>query len=166
MVKSNLKQGIDGSILLEALIAITITTVGLLGMFALLSKSLGLTRVISDRYIAGSLGSEGIEIVKNIIDTNILTASSTPWNKGLTPGAYEVAYNSMNLLPASGKPLRFDAASGLYNYGVGNETTFQRKLLIDWPSPNEIKANVFVTWVSRGGVIGELNVEDHFFNWR
>ncbi len=157
-----------GSVLFESLIAITIITVGLLGMFSLMTKSLGLTKVISDRYVAANLASEGIEIIKNLIDTNILKGDA--WNKGLGPGGYEVAYNMdiNTIVRATGHALLYNAATGLYGYAVGSETAFKRDVVIDWPigSPDEMQVNSIVKWVTRGGLQFELNVEDHFYNWR
>ena len=59
-----------GYILIEAIIAITIAVVGLLGIFSLLSRSLSLNRVVADRFVASYLVAESIEIVKNLVDNN------------------------------------------------------------------------------------------------
>ena len=149
---------------MESLIAITIATVGLLGMFSLLSRSLSLTRVISDRYIAANLGGEGIEIVKNIIDNNILAAR--PWNQGLSSGSYEVAHNS-GLSPNLGRRLFFSPTSGFYDYeGAGRQTNFWREVRVERIGSDEIRVNSIVKWISRGGGEFEVNLEDHFFNWQ
>lgn len=153
-----------GIVLIEALIAITITTVGLLGMFSLLSRSLSLTRVISDRYVAANLGGEGIEIVKNLIDNNILAAR--PWNQGLASGAYEADYNS-GLGGNLSRTLTFNPASGFYSYdNAGNPTTFKREIRLERIGSKEIRVNSIVSWTSRGGGTFDINLEDHFFNWQ
>ena len=84
-----------GQVLLESVVAITVSVFGLLGMFSLLARSVSLSKTITDRYIASHLAAEGIEVIKNMIDTNVLSAM--PWNRGLSPGAYEVDYGDTSL---------------------------------------------------------------------
>lgn len=149
---------------MESLIAITIATVGLLGMFSLLSRSLSLTRVIADRYAAANLAGEGIEIVKNLIDNNILAAR--PWNRGLATGSYEVEYDA-DLLPYAGRKLFFSPTSGFYSHDTaGRETNFRREVRLERIGSDEIRVNSIVKWTSRGGGEFSIDLEDHFFNWQ
>ncbi len=155
-----------GEALIEALIAITIIVVGLLGMYSLLSRSVSLTRVVTDRYVAANLASEGMEVVKNIIDTNVLELK--PWNQNLaSQGDYEVSYNSLSLSSFSGKALLYNSKKGLYSYEAGGmPTNFIRKITLEPKGPEEIQVNSRVSWLSRGGAVFEINLEDHFFNSR
>ncbi|MEK7182766.1 MAG: prepilin-type N-terminal cleavage/methylation domain-containing protein, partial [Patescibacteria group bacterium] len=57
-----------GQTLVELMIAMSVMSVGLLGVFAVLSQSLGLNRVVANQYVAANLAAEGIEVVKNIAD--------------------------------------------------------------------------------------------------
>jgi len=149
---------------MESLIAITIATVGILGMFNLLSRSLSLTRVISDRYIAANLGQEGVEVVKNIIDNNIL--QNKPWNQGLASGFYEVQYDS-GLEPDLARNLFYNSGNGLYGYGSnGQETKFKRQIRVERIGSEEIKVEAIMKWISRGGANFEEVFEDHFLNWQ
>ncbi len=154
-----------GEVLMESLIAITVVVIGLLGMFSLLSRSVSLTRVVADRYVAAGLAAEGIEVVKNLVDHNVLTRK--PWNLGLDTGAYEVVYNSVVLEPFTNKTLFFDNASGLYSYqSSGVPTHFLRKVIVERIAADELKVNSIVSWTTRGGATFETNVEDHFLNSR
>lgn len=152
-----------GSILLESIIAITVLTVGLLGVFSLLSRSLSLNRVIADRYVAMNLAAEGIELIKNSIDTNII--KGLPWNGGLATGEYEIAYNS-SLQPTNHRTLNYDESSGLYGYSGNIETRFIREVRIVRKSAFELQVNAIVRWTSRSGGVFDVNLEDHFFNWQ
>lgn len=159
-----MKQDRQGIVLMESLIAITIAVVGLLGMFTLLSRSLSLTRVISDRYVAANLGQEGVEIVKNIIDTNIL--QTKPWNQGLATGFYEVEHDS-GLQPDTSRNLYFNPTTGFYSYDrVGKETQFKRQIRVERIGADEIKVEAIMKWISRGGATFEETFEDHFLNWQ
>ena len=146
------------------MIAITVIVVGLLGMYSLLARSLSLTRVVTDRYVAANLAAEGIEVVKNLIDTNVLQLK--PWNQNLSSkGEYEVAYNSVALSPFLGKKLSYNSVNSLYSYDAsGAPTNFVRKIILDPINSEEIKVNSIVSWLTRGGAVFEINLEDHFFN--
>lgn len=153
----------NGEALIEALIAITIIVVGLLGMYSLLARSLSLTRVVTDRYVAANLAAEGIEVVKNLIDTNVLELK--PWNENMATGNYELSYNAAALVPFSGRPLLYNPLTGLYSYEFGGTVTnFTRQIILERIGSEEIKVNSLVSWLSRGGAIFEINLEDHFFN--
>ncbi len=168
--------------LIEAVVALSVLTIGFLGMFALLSESLGLNRVISDNYIATYLAGEGIEVVKNIIDRNtILRASGVaiPWNNGLRgDGCYEVSYDTQSLpLPlvsgdcnisaamASAHNLLFQPGQNLYSYSGSQPTNFKRLIRIQFVGADAVKVNSVVSWTTRGGGVFNIDVEDHFFNW-
>ena len=57
-----------GQMMVEAIIALSLINISLLGVFVLLSNSIGTNREVADKYVAINLASEGIEIVKNIVD--------------------------------------------------------------------------------------------------
>ncbi|MBI2075116.1 MAG: hypothetical protein HYT82_00415 [Candidatus Harrisonbacteria bacterium] len=161
---SYVSQG--GIVLIESIIAISIATVGLLALFSLLTRSLGLQRVVAERYIAAALAGEGIELVKNLVSTNFVRGAA--WNDGLptSAGEYEMDYNDVALTPRGSRPLRFDGA--MYGYDAGNPTAFYRTITVTpVGSPiEEIGVRSNVSWTSRGGLTGTVDVEDHFFNWR
>ncbi|OIO49527.1 MAG: hypothetical protein AUJ39_00925 [Parcubacteria group bacterium CG1_02_42_13] len=163
-----------GQLLVEAMIAISVMVIGLLGIFSLTSQSLGLYRVAYEQYVAVNLAAEGIEVVKNMIDTNVI-AGSVQWNEGLAiDGDFGIQYDSRSLdATLQSKNLLYDASTSLYNYTSGTPTNFKRVIKIkniDPPGlPNqidEIQVNSVVTWKTRGGLDLSINLEDHFFNWR
>ena len=164
-----------GQTLVEAMVALGVITAGLLALFALISSSIGAQRVVGDRITATYLAAEGIEIVKNFIDTNALrVAFGCTWSGGtgcieLRTGAYEIDYASDALLPDQGLFLLRDSATGLYGYsfaGAAETTPFTRRVTIAFsPDGEEMRVNSLVRWKSRGGEY-DINVEDHFYNWR
>lgn len=161
--KRRLAVWCGGQMVVESMIAASILTVGLLGALALLNRSLSLSRSISNNYIGTYLASEGVEIVKNLIDTNII--QSRPWNDGISPGDYEADYASAALAPYANRSLSFNPTAHLYYYGAGSQTNFTRRLRISMVGADEMRVNSIVTW-STGLAQSSLNVEDHFFNWR
>ena len=154
-----------GYVLIESIIAITIVTVGLLGIFSLLSRSLSLNRVVADRFVAAYLAAEGIEIVKSIVDNDIL--AGRPWNEGVAPGAYQADYRDTALRPDAGDALRLDPVSGAYGYAEPSETPFRRTITTGIsPDGEELTVSSRVTWSSRGGGIFSIHLEEHLFHWR
>lgn len=180
-----------GSILIESIVAISVGIIGLLGVLTLLTRSLALTKVVNDRFIATYLAAEGIEIVRNLADINITTDPPGPssrqvWDRFLNDGYYELDYTTVfhpNLaaerLPSSvtrsSTPLSLDLTSLSYSYTSGSGTQpskFIRTVeieglsIVDNGSPGgsraqELKVVSIVEWPD-----GEVIVEDHFFDWR
>ncbi|TRZ65012.1 MAG: hypothetical protein D4Q79_00255 [Spirochaetia bacterium] len=159
-----IKNNDSGQLLIESMIGIGIVVVGLLGVVGLLSRSASLNRVVSQQLIANYLASEGIEITKNIIDANII--KKDPWNQGFSNGNFEADYTSLILQFNQDRFLSVDSTNGFYGYQSGAPTLFKRTINIKLVSSEEIKVNSIVRWNTRGGGQFEVNLEDHFFNWR
>lgn len=151
-----------GSILVESIVAINIIVVGLLGVLNVLSNSLALNRDVGQKFVATYLAVEGVEVVKNLIDTNY--AKSQPWNAGLNEGFYALSYDSDHLIPDSENYLRLN--NGIYDYNEEGEATFFKRIInIENVSADEIKVISIVEWRTKKGLV-RVDLEDHFFNWR
>lgn len=155
---------VKGYLLMEVMVAISLLTIGFLAVLSLVSNSISLNRVVSDQFTANYLAMEGIEIVKNLIDSNYLNAN--PWNQGFTSDSYEVDYQSIGLEADLSRRLSFDSTAGFYSYNGDSPTPFRRTIVISLNGSDEIKVNSIVEWTGRGGGDFEVNLEDHFFNWR
>lgn len=161
----------SGQALLESIIAGSILTIGFLGLLALLARSISVNRVVADNYVGTYLAVEGIEVVKNVIDANILHGSA--WSDGLANQDYEVEYNTCSsghfpcAFPIYNDDhfLAFDPDTNLYSYHGSRETTYKRKVSVH-VEDDEITVNSRVSWISRGGGTFQINLEDHFLNWR
>jgi hypothetical protein len=167
-------KGRKGNLLVESIVAISVVIIGFLGVLGLLSRSLGINKDVSQKFIATYLAAEGIEVVKSLIDKDFVDGS--PWNSCCSNGTWEVAYDDTVLTAAPVPPnpptsLLFDEADGSYNYLSGEPSLFTRVVEISEFDRNgdsrtdEIKVNSKVSW-SRRGVDQEINLEDRFFDWR
>jgi hypothetical protein len=174
--KNKLKKinKVEGQIIVESIIALAVITVGFLSLITLISNAIGLSRVNSEYYIATYLSAEGIEIIKNIIDTNVIT-TSTLWNQYLNDGFYEVEYNTQGSElsskkindPRVSRYLNFDPDpnSKIYSYSPnGQPTPFKRVIEIKNINANHIKVKSTVFWTSRGGAQFQVDLEDNFYN--
>lgn len=133
--------------LVEVLVAVFILIVGAGTAFSLVSQMFSTASLIRDRFIAAYLAQEGIEIVKNIRDSNWIAGQS--WNQGLSPGSYQADYNDFTLSSFNGNPLRIES-SGFYGYGLGSPTKFVRQITLRNLDPNKIEVRVTVSWRERG----------------
>lgn len=155
----------EGQVLVESMVAVSILVVGFLGMFSLLSRSLSLNRLVADSQTATYLAAEGIEVARNLVDSNVIQGKA--WKAGgfAVPGSYEVEYNSTFLMPDESRSFFFNPSTLRYSYAGGNPTSFKRKIMISASGPNEIEVNSIVSWTTLGGGSFQLNLEDHFMNW-
>ena len=187
MIHLNRRGKTEGQELIEAIVAMGIVSVTVIGIVGLVSRAVAESRVVADQTKAAYLASEGLEITKNILDSN-----GQPWNSGFSGGNYEVDYLSSSLISdkisdpincveselnlTSCDPLSFDSTAGLYGYPSSfpvtdsvTPTTFKRVITIVVPSGsnnNEIDATSTVSWVSKSGTPSEISVSTDFFNWR
>lgn len=175
----------DGQILIESIVSITIALVGLLGVLTLLSRSLVIHRDTTQKFIATYLAAEGVETVKNVIDSE--WARGTSWSdiqNGLDTGNYEISFKTCVDAPTrfpaciqaaqiqdveSSNYLYLDPATGAYDYVSGSANSFLRSPFLR--TVNIINGNAEITVISKirwqmRGENAEVVVEDHFFDWR
>lgn len=155
----------SGYILIEALVAISVATLGLTSAISLISQSISFNRISANKIVANYLAAEGIEVIKNKIDSNIV--SKDPFSSGIQSGNFEINYLG-NIFPNADRLLMFDSNSGFYGYSGDVATPYRRRIQISYPdgNPDEIQVNSIVSWKDKGGANMEVNIEDHFFNWR
>jgi len=155
-----------GFTLIEVIIAIFLVTVGVGGAIALVNQTIAFTQVTSSRLIAVYLGQEGIEIVKNIRDTNFLKihkkVAGINWNTGLTDclAGCEADYNDLSLVSAD----RYLTINGFYNYGFGPETAFKRKIIITPDGTEILEVSVEVSWQERDRT-HQVTVRENLYKW-
>jgi hypothetical protein len=177
-----------GQTLVEALVALSILTVGFIGIVTLLNKSFQLNRTTTYDTQATYLASEGIEVAKNIIDYDVYYglaqgAGVNDWgcSFGLGSGAsadYELVYDTIPPVCPGRLPTTFSAQTDLlyfhpsstvydYNSFAGTKTNFTRDVKVTMPAatyPNDIDVQSTVTWKS-GALSNSITLEDHFYNW-
>ncbi|HDY73477.1 MAG TPA: hypothetical protein ENH86_02830 [Candidatus Jorgensenbacteria bacterium] len=163
----------EGQVLIEAIVAISIGVVGLLGFLQLLTQAVSINKDVGQKFVATYLAAEGIEIVKSLVDENYTATPRAAWGTGLADGSYEVAYNATalgsNLGARSTAVLNYDFTSGLYDYTAGEiSTSFIRTIELTnlgTGGDNELKVVSIVQWTARGET-KKVILESHFFNWR
>jgi hypothetical protein len=182
--KSFSKESRRGQSLIEAIVALSILTVGFLGIMTLLTKSFQLNRTTGDETKATYLAAEGIEVTKSLIDHslylgiasggNLASWSSCP---GYADGYYKIDYQSVDCslvastvsLATTTYPLYFNPLTGLYSdtpSGSSIQTIFSRSVRIAFNSANaEITVESTVYWSPSPGDPQSITLQDNFYNW-
>jgi len=160
------KQNLDGFTLLEAIVAIFVITTGIVGVLSLVTQTISSSTFSKDKLIAAYLAQEGIEIVRNIRDTNWL--EEVAWNDGLGTGIWEGDYDDTQNLTSwidPGNFLNIDA-SGFYSYAAGTPTKFKRKITIgSGPIVDSLNVKVEVFWQEKGKIY-TVPAQENLYNWR
>jgi len=166
-----------GSLMIEAMVAVTLILVGLLGIFGLIGRSLSMNKDVHDRFVATYLAAEGIEVVKNIIDTDVAAAeegaSNKFWNSTIRSGnTYAVQYDTTasgvnGLKGYAAVALNFDPSTGLYSYTHASQPSiFYRAITVKQPaSGTGVEVVSAVTWTA-DGTKNTVTLSDTFTGWR
>jgi hypothetical protein len=160
---------LTGFTIIELIISIFILSIALVGIFSAFSIVAVLTSDAVDRLTATYLAQEGMEIVRNIRDTNWLNMDAgTPpyatWLDGLDicdRGCQaDYAASTMFPQPGSGEYLKINS-NGFYVYDSSNpnKTKFKRKITINCIPGNDcgtdyaISVSVQVSWDEKANII-------------
>lgn len=124
-----------GFTLLETLFAILIFSAALISLMAISSKGISATYQVKNETTAFYLAQEGLEVVRNIRDSNFNNSSGgTTWNALISQcegTSCEVVYNG--LIPSIGVCQQcevFQNAAGYYVNGTGTPTGFFREITL------------------------------------
>lgn len=163
MIKT-LNPNSAGFTLVEALVSLLIFSVALTAIFSLLSNNLKNALLVEHNFIASGLVQEGMEVVRNIRDSEWHLSNS--FGTTIPDGSYRVQWNSQALLALEANPfLKKDSGNGLVSYDTGNNMIFKRTVTISAVSGVEKRIVVSVTWDERG-VPKSVSAEIHLFNWK
>ncbi len=155
-----------GFTLIEVLTASFVITLGVVGVLAMVNQTVAYTQVQSSRLTAAYLAQEGIEIVKNIRDTNFLQIhkgiEGVSWDTGLTDCAEgcEADYNDLDLA-STDRYLKLNG--GFYNYDSSTDTKFKRKITIT-PDTDKLEVVVEVSWQERGRE-HKVAAQENIYRW-
>ncbi|HEY5221336.1 MAG TPA: prepilin-type N-terminal cleavage/methylation domain-containing protein [Candidatus Paceibacterota bacterium] len=171
-----------GQTLVEALVALSILTMGLAGIVVLLNQSLQLNRTTTNDTQATYLASEGIEIVKNMIDHDVYKGLpvNDDWDASFSQSGYywNIDYETTSTtgLPVRANqmqatPLYYNSTTNMFGYSAvgAAPTNFVRNIKITNIDnsnlvPVEIDVQSIVTWTN-GGNSNAITLEDHFYDW-
>lgn len=158
---------VRGFTLLEVLIAMFFVTVGITGAFTLIQRTVVLSSGSLQKLQASYLAQEGLEIVRNIRDSNIVQRSkdqNVAWTSGLEncEAGCQADYNDQTLSPFAGNFLLQNGS--VYSYDDGIPSPFQRKIMISSSGADALFVRSEVLWSDRG-VERTVEAESELTNW-
>jgi prepilin-type N-terminal cleavage/methylation domain-containing protein len=193
-MKKFFQQRNRGFTLVEVLVAISIFTVSILALMAVLTQGIAQTNYAKTKIIATYLAQEGIEYMRNMRDTFVLynpTSGQVGWDLfntkitgapascTLPAGCFFNADNLFTIRPqtitqmtltacgASCPTLLYDSATGSYGYTPTGSTitsSYTRKIKFDIINANETKVFSTVSWIQSSGNF-RVTFSENLFNW-
>ncbi|MFA5431657.1 MAG: prepilin-type N-terminal cleavage/methylation domain-containing protein [Candidatus Paceibacterota bacterium] len=162
---NNIFKKEKGFTLLEMLITILIISVGVLGTYTSVFKYSKNTQKEKEAFIATYLCQEGVEIIKNMRDSNWV-AEEEDWNNGLTniicATGCEIDYLGNTLTAYSAADFLYINPDGTYRYEAsGVKTPWTRRIIIDSSDATKLAITVSVYWGSNTKTIKET-----IYNWK
>lgn len=177
----NLKLKMEkGFTLVETLVAISILLVAVVAPMSTIGGSLSSIFIARDQMIAVNFAQEGIEIVRQRRDSNMLNKwknGAGSWGDNLSAGGYLIDATNLRgsgtLLSCASscgvgykKSIRQDPSTGLFYQKTaassGENTQFTRIVNIADVSPTEKTVTSTVTWLA-GAVIKKIEVKESIF---
>ena len=161
----------NGFTIIEMIAAIFIINIGIAAVFSLVTQSASYVDLSSSRLTAMYLAQDGIEIVRNIRDSNLLKMAKTGvgnWNDSLSLGAdyYNFDYRSQAIpdnVNCSGRNY-LKVSGGFYACSSDNSAKFRRKVRLNQITPDKIEAVVDVSWTDKGKTTS-VSVSEIIFKW-
>ena len=150
--------------LVELMVMAFVVIVGIVGISGIISRFFFYSGFATAKLVAAYLSQEGVEVVRNIRDSNWVAGRT--WDEGLGAGDYEAAYNSSSLSSWSGSGRFLRLNNNFYNYASGQATKFKRRITIvrNAGGFNEIQVTVTTSWQERGNNY-QIRVTDIFYEW-
>ncbi len=176
-----------GFTVIELVLSIFVLSIAIIGSYNAFTIMDILTSNSSDRFTAAYLAQEGIEIIRNIRDTNWI--EDEDWTTGLWDGIadcssgceYEADYKTFGtLFPFDDNYLCFENDFYTLNPECSseNQTKFKRKITItplDVPggeidNKDILKVSVEVSWDEKSNILFEkqkqsITAEEYLYNW-
>jgi len=161
-----------GFTLLEMMIASALVIMGVVGAFGVLQKAISTTAVNITRLKAAYLAQEGIEIIRNIRDSNWLEDPVGNFDDGIQPGSHHnldyrstVFPDTINCLSTE-EFLKFNELNGFYECSSVSDSNFIRRVVnVDSSVSDKLKVKSTVTWEDHGQN-HSITVEDVLYDWQ
>ncbi len=157
-----MKKNENGFSFIGVIIALTITSVSIVAILALINTSLKAGNKGKMSLMAAGLAQEGIELIRDMRKSE---ADWDDWYSSVSSGDYLVQHDNGSLLSFSETPLKLDSNTGLYQYDNGTNSSFYRKVTLTKVSANEIKVLIEVKWLFQESW-QYLTAENRLWNWK
>jgi hypothetical protein len=128
----------QGQSLVELIVAVAVIEIGLFSVWSLFLVNFNAEREAEMRIVGVNLAREGVEVVKNIRDSNwlkstyniIIDSKIWPWDENLNPGDYSVNYDSLALESADWQDIYFNKDGFFSNIESDQKTPYRRLITL------------------------------------
>lgn len=173
----------EGFTLVETLVAIAILLIAVVGPISLIGNAIHNLYYAKDEMIAINLAQEGIEVVRQKRDSNLL--SNTSWDTDFVTNALGAAKDyivdvtpsvagatliqcSTSPCGVTQTPVYLNTTTSFYKQGLvqpggTTKTQFSRRISVSGTG-NERAVTAMVTWKT-GGTNGTVSVSENIFKW-
>lgn len=183
-------QDSQGFTLIETVVALALLAAALAGPVTLATRSIFHTRFSKNKLIAAHLAAEGIELVRQKRDSNIMAGND--WATDLPVTGSAISYQRdtdvtfswpLSSCTTCGVPLGYNSATGLYTQGCSsNCTIFTRVITVDRglgpenqisipagkttvPGPDRMQVTSTISWQDNAGP-QSITLTQILYNWR
>lgn len=144
-----------GFTIIELMITIAVLSFGVIGIYSAFYAVVAKTSTASNRLAAAYLAQEGLEIVRNIRDNNVVAARANArvgWAQGLLAceTGCQTDYISGTLTAYDPTETLHVDQQGLYSYGQGQPTDLRRKITIHSVAADILEVTVQVFFDDQG----------------
>ncbi|MFH1428477.1 MAG: hypothetical protein ABIH39_01920 [Candidatus Margulisiibacteriota bacterium] len=157
-----------GISIIEVVAAITIITMGMIGVLSLVIQNIQAQYINKNVLIAADLAGEGLELVRNTRDLNWLTGND--WNKDIV-GNYTIDYKGSASINQSVDYIYDDDArlyvdsNGFYTHAVTAMPTNFYRLITVVDNIDYLDVKSTIRW--KDGVKNhDYTAETYLYNWR
>ncbi len=165
-----------GFTLVETLVALSIFTISIIGLISATAGGINNVTYSKNKIAAMALAGEGVELVRNIRDTDAI-GSTTGWADftsqmnacsssvgcAIDAEALTVSACTSGGCPALRKYINASSAS-YFGYQGSDTTPFVRTIKVSSVSPDEVLVTSTVSWLQGAGTKSVSTVE-HLMNW-
>ncbi len=187
-IKNNTQKAFT---LVETLVAISIFSMSLVAVMTLLGQGVGDTNYAKRKLTAEYLAQEGIEYIRNMRDTYIISASSTSsgWSQfsakladddadctsqhgcifkpeGIT-STITMPFYTCQAEWCTDYPIQYNSTTGSYGYAAGTNSGYSRIIktsVVGGTNGNQIKVTSTVSWM-QGLRRFNVSFSEVLFNW-
>ena len=145
----------QGFTIVEVAISIFVLSIAVIGVYSAFTLVALLTSDIEERFIGVYLAQEGIEIIRNIRDTNWVLGKNWEDIRGIYDNGdcsngcqadYTANTDTSLIFPWAGGAYLYIDNNGFYGYGDVTKTKFKRKIIIEETGAGAIHVSVEVSW--------------------
>lgn len=168
--KNKINKFKPGFTIVEIITVLMVISIGITGIMSLIVQNVKSQSVNKSTLVAYQLAQEGVELIRQVRDTNWRNNDS--WKKNLGEGIYHLDYLSVVPSPASsrasGKLVQDN--DGMYYSSPASflsEGEVARIIKISYPNgPDEkMLVNSSVYWIDRGNTLSYV-LEAELYDWR